>query len=137
MTAAQSAGTTRFAIAFQFLTMATRSMVRRPPISSAAGPEVSVSAGSGSSGATAGGLAAAGEACRDLGATLGTTCSGAGEPDPRAADVFAGEAGLNLAFHWANVKGTSRNVQCNQRTARRPSYGGSDGGCNGNACVAH
>src|SRR5258705_12665289 len=117
MTAAQSAGTTRFAIAFQFLTMAARSMVRMPPVSSAAGLEVSISAGSGSSGAKAGGLAAAGESCLGLRATLATTRSGAGEPDAAAADVFAGEARLNLAFHWANVTGTSRNVQCNQRTA--------------------
>src|SRR5215467_11904074 len=135
MTAAQSAGTTRFAIVFQFLTMAARSMVRRPPVSSAGGPEASVCADSSDAGARAAGSAAGGGSCEGLETTLATTAarSGTGEPAPPA-DAFAeaGGAPLNFALHLPNAKGASPSFQCRfPDCPAGPSYGGSYGGCNG------
>src|SRR5258708_12855265 len=80
--------------------MAARSMVRMPPVSSAAGPEVSICAGSGNSGVEAGGLAAAGESCAGLGATLAMTAGRCGAGKADGPDVFADarEPGPELHF---------------------------------------
>src|SRR5262249_10185342 len=127
-----------------------RSMVRMPPVSSAAGPEVSIGAGSAGSDAEAGGLAAAGESCggfaagesyAGLGARSPATAarSAAGAP-PAAAGLAdaaggfadAGDARRNLAFNLPNAKGTSPIFRVTVGLPPAgPSYGGSCGGCNG------
>src|SRR5215471_7644824 len=111
MTAVQSAGTTRCAIAFQFLTTAARSMVSTPPVSSSAGPDASIWCGAG---ATTAGLATADMAGTGLvTAALATTdwpaVAWVGKPADAAADVSTdgARAELNFAFNLPNVKGAS------------------------------
>src|SRR5215470_17717477 len=104
MTAAQSDGTTRCAIAVQFLTMAVRSMVRMPPVSSSGGPDGAPCSTSGDARAGATGLIAA-DAVLETAASVVTAWleiwSGAGKPSCAATDVCpdGASAGLNLAFN--------------------------------------